>query len=172
MNSCRVWVKELDLSKFKRVLAWVKGTHEQERNAIMWKGHPVMIELKTWLIDTDQCSKTSLQNSLFFSRLPLLGDFYILYRPFPIIWALHLLIIQTPTWASIPSDTPLNSLWVVVAKVTLFRGLLLINVARRVVVMHLMWWWQPLLRYFEFPSFLRIWKMDYRGLDVPLPRIL
>ena len=47
MNSCRVWVKELGLSKFKRVLAWVKGTHEQERNAIMWKGHPVMIELKT-----------------------------------------------------------------------------------------------------------------------------
>ena len=26
--------------------------------------------------------------------------------------------------------------------------------------MHLMWWWQPLLRYFGFPSFLRIWKMD------------
>ena len=38
--------------------------------------------------------------------------------------------------------------------------------------MHLMWWWQPLLRYFGFPSFLRIWKMDYSGLDVPLLRIL
>ena len=38
--------------------------------------------------------------------------------------------------------------------------------------MHLMWWWQPLLRYFEFPSFLRIWKMDYSGLDVPLLQIL
>ena len=47
MNSCRVWVKEFDLSKFKRVVAWVKGTHEQERNAIVLKGQPVMIELKT-----------------------------------------------------------------------------------------------------------------------------
>ena len=54
------------------------------------------------------------------------------------------------------------------AKVALFRGLLFINVARRVVVMHLMWWWQPLLRYLEFPSFLRIGKMDCSGLDVPL----
>ena len=131
-----------------------------------------MIELKTWLMDTDQCSKISLQYSLLLFRPPLLGDFYILYRPFLIIWVLHLLIIQTPTWAPVPSDTPLSSLWVAVAKVALFRGLLLINTARRVVVMHLMWWWQPLLRYFGFPSFLRIWKRDYSGLDVPLLRIL
>ena len=34
-------------------------------------------------------------SSLF--RPPLLRDFYILYRPSFIIWALHLLIIQTPT---------------------------------------------------------------------------
>ena len=38
MNFCRVWVRELGLSKFKRVVAWVKGTHEQERNAIVLKG--------------------------------------------------------------------------------------------------------------------------------------
>ena len=37
-------------------------------------------------------------SSLFLHfRPPLLGDFYILYRPSPIIWVLHLLIIQTPT---------------------------------------------------------------------------
>ena len=131
-----------------------------------------MTELKTWLIDTNQCSKTSLQYSLLLSHPPLLGDFYILYRPFPIIWVLHLLIIQAPTWAPVPSNTLINSLWVAVAKVALFRGLLFINAARRVVVMHLMWWWQPLLRYFGFPSVLRIWKVDYSGLDAPLIWIL
>ena len=45
-------------------------------------------------------------------------------------------------------------------KVALFRGLHLINVARRVVVMHLMWWWQPFMRYFRFPSSLRVWRMN------------
>ena len=111
---------------------------------------------------------------LFFSvsRPLLMGDFYILYRHSPIIWVLHLLIIQTPTWTPVPLDTSLSSLWVAVVKVALFRGLLFINAARKVVVMHLMWWWQPLLRYFGFPSFLCIWKMDYNGLDVLLLRIL
>ena len=105
----------------------------------------------------------SIVFSLSFSPSSLLGDFYILYRPFHIIWALHLLIIQTSTWTLVPLDTPLNSLWVAVAKVALFRSLLLINAARIVVVMHLMWWWQPLLRYFGFPSFLRIGKINYSG---------
>ena len=110
--------------------------------------------------------------SPFFSHPSLLWGFYILYRPFPIIWVLHLLIIQTPTWAPVPSDTLINPFWVTVVKVALFRGLLFINAARRVVVMHLMWWWQPLLRYFGFPSFLRIWWVDYSGWDTPLIRIL
>ena len=108
----------------------------------------------------------------FFSLSLLLGDSYILYRPSPIIWALHLLIIQTLTWAPVPSDTLINYLWVAVVKVVLFRGLLLINAARRVVVMHLMWWWQPLMRYFRFPSFLRVWRMDCSGWGVHLIQIL
>ena len=108
----------------------------------------------------------------FFCSPPPLGGFYILYRPFSIIWALHLLIIQTPTWAPIPSDTLISSLWVAAAKVALFRGLLFINAARRVVVVHLMWWWQPLLRYFGFPFFLRIWRVDYSSWDASLIRIL
>ena len=116
----------------------------------------------------------SVLSSLFLrpSRPLLLGDFYILYRPSPIIWALHLLIIQIPTWAHVPSDTLINSLWVVMAKVALFRGLLFINAVRRVVVKHLMWWWQTLLRYFGSPSFLRIRGMDYSGWDAPLTWIL
>ena len=109
---------------------------------------------------------------LCFFRPILLRDFYILYRPSPIIWALHLLIIQTPTWAPVPSDTLISSLWVAVAKVALFRGLLFFNVTRRVVVVHLMWWWQPLLRYFGFPFFLHTWREDYSSWDAPLIRIL
>ena len=103
----------------------------------------------------------SLLSFSLFSRPPLLGDFYILYRPPFIIWALHLLIIQTPTWAPVPSDILISSSWVAVTKIALFRGLLFINAARKVVVVHLMWWWQLLLRYFGSPFFLRAWREDY-----------
>ena len=135
-----------------------------------------MIRSQTRLMGTNLCKwKFSILFSpLFFSVScpPLLRDFYILYWLSPIIWALHLLIIQNSTWAHVPSDTLINSLWVAVAKVALFRGLLFINVARRVIVIHLMWWWQPLLRYFGSPSFLRIRGMDYSGWDAPLIWIL
>ena len=109
----------------------------------------------------------SYNESLLFSLLsppfrpPLLRDSYILYWPSFVIWALHLLIIQTPTWAPVPSDALTSSLWVAVTKVTLFRGLLFINAARRVVLVHLMWWWQPLLGYFEPSFFLRVWSEGY-----------
>ena len=103
-----------------------------------------------------------------FSRPPLLRDSYVLYRPSYIIWTLHLLIIQTPTWAPVPSDALTSSLWVAMTKVTLFRGLLFINAARRVVVMHLMWWWQPLLGYFESPFFLRVWSEGFSNWDASL----
>ena len=108
--------------------------------------------------------------SLPFPFLPssLLGDSYILYRLSFIIWALHLLIIQTPTWAPVPSDALTNSLWVAVTKVALFRGLLPINTARRVAVVHLMWWWQPLLGYFESSFFLRAWSEGYNNRDASL----
>ena len=57
-------------------------------------------------------------------------------------------------------------------KVALFSGLLFINAARRVVVMHLIWWWQPLLGYFGSPFFLRAWRGDYSSWDAPLTWIL
>ena len=102
------------------------------------------------------------------SSSPFLGDSYIWYRPSFIIWALHLLIIQTPTWAPVPSDALTSSLWVAVTKVTLFRGLLLINAAMRVVVVHLMWWWQPLLGYFGPSFFLCVWGEGYSNWDASL----
>ena len=109
----------------------------------------------------------SLLSSSFFLSL-FLGDSYIWYRPSFIIWVLHLLIIQTPTWAPIPSDALTSSLWVALTKVTLFRGLLFINAARRVVVVHLMWWWQSLLGYFEPSFFLCVWSEGYSNWDVSL----
>ena len=99
---------------------------------------------------------------------PFLGHSYIWYMSSLIIWALHLLIIQTPTWTPVPSDAHTSSLWVAVTKVTLFRGLLLINAVRRVVVVHLMWWWQLLLGYFESSFFLRVWSEGYSNWDVSL----
>ena len=119
--------------------------------AIMMKWPPIGgdWEFYLWIQITTLGFFCMLQYSLFFffpSR-PY-GGFYTLYRLFLIIWALHLLIIQAPTWAPIPSDTSFSPLWVVVAKVTLFRGLLHINAARKVAAVHLMWWWQLFLRYF------------------------
>ena len=46
------------------------------------------------------------------------------------------------------------------AKVALFRGLFLINAVKRVVVTHLMWWWQLSTRYFGFYSFFFICLED------------
>ena len=111
---------------------------------------------------------SSIHSLSVFSRPPLLRDSYILYRPSFIIWALYLLIIQTPTWAPVPSDILTNSLWVAVTKVALFRGLLFINAARRVAVVHLMWWWQLLLGYFGSPFFLRAWSDGYISWDASL----
>ena len=109
-----------------------------------------------------------LSSLLPFFPSPFLGDSYIWYRPSLIIWAIHLLIIQTPTWAPVPLDALTSSLWVAVTKVTLFRGLIFINAARRVVVVHLMWWWQPLLGYFEPSFFLCVWSEGYSNWDASL----
>ena len=42
------------------------------------------------------------------------------------------------------------------AKAVLFRDLLHINTVRKVAAVHLMWWWQLFLRYFEFSSLSRV----------------
>ena len=52
----------------------------------------------------------------------------------------------------VPSDTLSGLLWVVIAKVALFRGLLHINAARKLVAGHLMRWQQLFLRYFIAPT--------------------
>ena len=52
------------------------------------------------------------------------------------IFALHLLIIQTTIWVFVLSDTFLNPLWVTVVKTILFKGLLYINAAKKFGGMH------------------------------------
>ena len=90
-----------------------------------------------------------LQYSLspFFPFSLSYGGSLTLYSSLWIILTLHLFIIWAPTWVPVPSDTLFGFLWAVVAKAALFRGFLHINVARKVVVMHLMRWQQLSLRY-------------------------
>ena len=77
--------------------------------------------------------------SLFFQSLPHWGSL-TLYSSLWTILILHLLIIWALTWVSVPSDTLFGFLWVMVAKIALFRGLLNINTARKVAVVHSMRW--------------------------------
>ena len=95
--------------------------------------------------------------SLFFQSL-LHEESFTLYILLWTIFTLHLLIIRALTWVPVPLDTLSGFLWVVIAKVVLFRGFLHINAARKVVVMHLMRCQQLSLRYFEFPSFSLVHK--------------
>ena len=53
------------------------------------------------------------------------------------------------TWVLVSSATFPNFLWVAVANVALFRRLLHINAASKVVVVHLIRWCQPSFRYFQ-----------------------
>ena len=62
----------------------------------------------------------------------------ILYSSIWIILIIHLLIIKATTWVFVPSNTSSGLLWVEVTKAGLFRGLLHINMARVLVVEHLM----------------------------------
>ena len=76
----------------------------------------------------------------FFFQTPFHGGSLTLYIFFLIILIQHLSIIWAFTWVFVPSDTLPSFLWVVVTKATLFRGLLHINVARKVATLHSMWW--------------------------------
>ena len=53
------------------------------------------------------------------------------------------------TWVSVPLATSSGSLWVVITKVSLFRCLLHINAAGKVVTVNLMRWQQLFLRSFR-----------------------
>ena len=109
---------------------------------------------------TKQRSGTNLIATVFsFSFSPLSHRRSLtLYSSLWTILILHLLIIWALTWVPVPSNTLFGFLWVVIAKATLFKGLLHINAAKRVVVVHLMRWKQFSLRYFLVPiTLVRLW---------------
>ena len=104
----------------------------------------------------DDCSQISKWFRLLYSSFsppspppPFHEESSTLYSLFWIIFTLHLLIIWTLTWVFIPSATFSISLWVALAKVALFRRSLHINATSKVAVVHLMWWYQPSLKYFQ-----------------------
>ena len=90
--------------------------------------------------------RSSAEDDFFFSSsdtppIELLGVFQIavpilreislvIYPSVLFILAIHLSIAQVATWVSVPSSASLNLLWVVVVRMTLFRGHSLINAAR------------------------------------------
>ena len=89
-----------------------------------------------------------LSSFLGFFRSPFYKRFFTLYSSFQIILTLHLSFIWDFTRVFVPSDTFFGSLWDVITKVSLFRCLLHINAARKVVTVHLMRWQQLFLRSF------------------------
>ena len=90
--------------------------------------------------------------SLFFSfSLFFYKVFFTSCNSFQIILTLHLSFIWDFTWVSVLSATSSGALWVVVTKISLFRCLLHINEARKVVIVHLMQWQQLFLRSFGPP---------------------
>ena len=105
---------------------------------------------------------------------PLHGGSLTLYSSTQTILTLHLLIIQAITWVLVPSNVPSGLLWVGIAKVTLFRGLLHINVAKVLAMVHLMGRQQLFLEllYYHasvcFPVVLifffgRLWEIAFVG---------
>ena len=53
-------------------------------------------------------------------------------------------------------------------KAALFRGLFHINAVRKVAAVHLMWWWQLFLGYFEFSSLSRVQRVHFNCLSIHL----
>ena len=103
---------------------------------------------------TCNCWYACSPSSPGFPPPPLHKGFFTLYTPLWIILTLHLLFIWDSIWVSIPSDTSFGPLWVVITRVLLFRCLLHVNAARKVVTVYLMWWQQLFLRSFVHSSLL------------------
>ena len=93
-----------------------------------------------------------LSSFLWFFRSPFHKWFFILYSSLWIILTLHLSFLWDFTAVFVPSDTSSGSLWVEITRVSLFRCLLHINAARKVVTVHLMRWQQLFLRSFGLSS--------------------
>ena len=123
-----------------------------------------------------QLLKSLFSSPPWFSPILFHKGFSTLYISLWIILTLHLSFIWDFTWVSVLSDTSYDSLWVVMTRVSLFRCLLHINAARKVVTVHLMWWQQLFLRSFGlFPlSFKSIGHvlLSWASWKVPLAVVI
>ena len=152
---CKEWVGKLGFSEFGLQLSQVQGRFEWNcRNK--WEK---ILNLRSFIFISIDLFYMQLLIRLFsfFSRIPpppLHKGFFTLYTPLWIILTLHLLFIWDSIWVSIPSNTSFGPLWVVITRVLLFRCLLHVNAARKVVTVYLMWWQQLFLRSFVLSSLL------------------
>ena len=121
-------------------------TKDAYLNKLLVRGGPICIG---WLLSIIRMVQIAILLSLSLFPSPFHEESSTLYIFFWTIFILHLLIIWTLTWVLVLLATFPRSLWVVVAKVALFKGFLHINAASKLAVVHLMWWCQPSLRYFR-----------------------
>ena len=94
MNSCRVWIEESGLSKLNGILHGVREHTNKNKNHCTERS-PRMIGLKLdlWIQVSAVKFLCMLQYFPLLFSLFFYEDFYTLYRPFFIIWVLHLSII-------------------------------------------------------------------------------
>ena len=133
------WVKELGL------MIWITANIELNDNQIQTRcidinrlSVPGDRNYIYWLQLNTETIWTTTMFSFSFFRSFLHDESFTLYILIWIIFTLHLLIIRTLTWVLVLLDTLSGFLWVVVAEVVLFRGLLHINAARKVAAVNLM----------------------------------
>ena len=150
------WVEKLGFSEFELQISQVQRLFEWNCRS---KREKILNPRSFIFILIDLCYMQSFLSFSFFSLrifspLPFYKGFFTLYSSFWIILALHLSFIWDFTWVSVPSDTSSGPLWVEIIRVLLFRCLLQINAAKKVVTVYLMRWQQLFLRFFVHSSLL------------------
>ena len=140
----REWVKELGPSELDNGLYWTKWqSNTNKRCWCQWTFSPRRPQLlyidHSWILRLFRLLQCSL--SIFSIPFPwrVVHFIYLLLSHFhpPFVDYLNFYLSTCPI-----SYLP-NSLWVVVAKIALFRGILHINAASKVAIVHLMQWCQP-----------------------------
>ena len=94
------------------------------------KVYPRALSEDEFFFSFSDTTQLGLSGVFWIAILSLREISLVIYSSAPFILAIHLLSVQVATWVSVPSSTSFNLLWVVVDRVTLFRGHSFINAAR------------------------------------------
>ena len=125
------WVKELGFSAWitiNMVFMTIKQRWTKFIKESLFLAHSEeLCSSKYWMRMVTRVLEITTMLSLFIPGFSLPGGFLLLYSPLWTILVFHLLIIQTYTWVSVPSNTLSGILLVAVTEVALFRGLVYIN---------------------------------------------